>query len=637
MTNLKLVKILAGLETPDFKSNEPPLHELDQFLTLRSFLGGYSLGQIDEQVWTALRLNKVTFGIVRRNLFLNVTRWFNHLESTYPALQQAVKANTSPSKGKDVANVSQAGGRYNMKLQDTEKGVVTRFPPEPSGYLHIGHAKAAFLNDYFAHDAFSGSMILRFDDTNPKKEKQEFENSIVHDLKLLGIETQRLTYTSDYFEQLYELAKKLISDGNAYADDTDPEAQKKDRYKRLPSSRRDRPAAESLEIFKEMREGTDLGKKHCIRARIAFDNSNGSMRDPIIYRFPSWDSEEGPQPHHRTGWAWKIYPTYDFACPLVDSIEGVTHALRTTEYADRNEQYYWFLEALDMRRVHLWDFARINFIKTFLSKRQLTKVVDSGKVDGWDDPRMPTVRGILRRGLTVDALREFMLKQGPSRNVVSMDWTTLWATNKKVIDPIAARHTAIETTGKVAVSIEGVTDAPCNETRPKHPKNADVGNKEVAFANKVLIEQVDASSFKENEEITLMAWGNVIVKRIVRSEDGTVGSLEAALNPGGDFSKTKKVHWLAAEGTKHFTTELWDFDYLLSKDSLGKDDDLDKFLTPVTAIMTEVIVGGDCEGLIDGDIIQLERKGYFRVDKAIGKGPEGKAVMFKIPTGSTKA
>ncbi|KGQ03443.1 putative glutamate--tRNA ligase, cytoplasmic [Beauveria bassiana D1-5] len=457
-------------------------------------------------------------------------------------------------------------------------------------------------------------MILRFDDTNPKKEKQEFEDSIVHDLKLLGIETQRLTYTSDYFEQLYKLAQKLISNGNA-----------------------DRPAAESLEIFNDMREGTELGKKHCIRARIAFDSSNGSMRDPIIYRFPSWDSEQGPQPHHRTGWEWKIYPTYDFACPLVDSIEGVTHALRTTEYADRNEQYYWFLEALDMRRVYLWDFARINFIKTFLSKRKLTKVVESGKVDGWDDPRMPTVRGILRRGLTVEALREFMLKQGPSRNVVSMDWTTLWATNKKVIDPIAARHTAIETTRKVALSIHGAADAPWKETRPKHPKNDHLGKKQVAFANMVWIEQFDASSFKENEEITLMAWGNVIIKRIVRSADGTVGSLEAVLNAGGDFSKTKKVHWLAVQGTKHFATELWDFDYLLSKDGLAKDDDLDKFLTPVTATMTEAIVDGDCEGLVDGDIIQLERKGYFRVDKAIGKGPEGKAVMFKIPTGSTKA
>lgn len=386
-----------------------------------------------------------------------------------------------------------------------------------------------------------------------------------------------------------------------------------------------------------MREGTELGKKHCIRARIAFDSSNGSMRDPIIYRFPSWDSEQGPQPHHRTGWEWKIYPTYDFACPLVDSIEGVTHALRTTEYADRNEQYYWFLEALDMRRVYLWDFARINFIKTFLSKRKLTKVVESGKVDGWDDPRMPTVRGILRRGLTVEALREFMLKQGPSRNVVSMDWTTLWATNKKVIDPIAARHTAIETTRKVALSIHGAADAPWKETRPKHPKNDHLGKKQVAFANMVWIEQFDASSFKENEEITLMAWGNVIIKRIVRSADGTVGSLEAVLNAGGDFSKTKKVHWLAVQGTKHFATELWDFDYLLSKDGLAKDDDLDKFLTPVTATMTEAIVDGDCEGLVDGDIIQLERKGYFRVDKAIGKGPEGKAVMFKIPTGSTKA
>lgn len=230
-----------------------------------------------------------------------------------------------------------------------------------------------------------------------------------------------------------------------------------------------------------MKEGTEVGKKHCIRARIAYGSANGAMRDPIVYRFPSWDGE--PQPHHRTGWEWNIYPTYDFACPLVDSIEGVTHALRTTEYSDRNEQYYWFLDALDMRKVYLWDFARISFIKTFLSKRKLTKVVDSGKVDGWDDPRMPTVRGILRRGLTIEALREFMLKQGPSRNIVSMDWTILWAMNKKVIDPIAPTHTAVQTNNMVSVFISGAPDGPWKESRPKHPKSPDVGTKEISFAS----------------------------------------------------------------------------------------------------------------------------------------------------------
>jgi glutamyl-tRNA synthetase len=336
--------------------------------------------------------------------------------------------------------------------------------------MHIGHTKAALLNDYFANEAFDGKLIVRFDDTNPSKEKQEYEDAIIEDTKRLGIKIDTITHTSDYFKEIYEAAEKLIKLGHAYADDTDPEVQKEDRKNRLPSKCRDRPAEESLAMLKEMREGTELGRKHCIRARIAYDSSNGSMRDPIIYRFPNWQGKE-PAPHHRTGWDWNIYPTYDFACPVVDSLEGVTHALRTTEYADRNEQYHWFLNALDIRRVNLWEFSRINFIRTFLSKRKLTKVVESGKVSGWDDPRMPTVRGILRRGLTVAALREFMLKQGPSRNVVNMDWNSLWATNKRLLDPVVPRFMAVDKENAVLATITGGPEAPYTEERPKHAKN----------------------------------------------------------------------------------------------------------------------------------------------------------------------
>lgn len=505
---------------------------------------------------------------------------------------------------------------------------------QSSGYLHIGHAKAAFLNDYFAHDAFSGSLILRFDDTNPRKEKKEFEDSIVDDLCVLGISPQRVTYTSDYFEELYELCKKLISSGKAYAEDTDPKIQNLDRRNRLPSKCRDRPTTESLAIFEEMKAGTDFGKKHCIRARITFDSSNGSLRDPIIYRFPSWEADETPQPHHRTGWAWQIYPTYDFACPLVDSIEGVTHALRTTEYADRNDQYYWFLEALNMRSVHLWDFARISFIRTFLSKRKLLKVVDSGKVSGWDDPRMPTVRGILRRGLTVDALRQFMLEQGPSRNVVFMDWTILWSMNKKIIDPIAPRHTAVISMNAVSVIIAGGPEAPRQESRPKHPKNPAIGTKLLTFAPKIIIDQEDAASFRDDEEITLMGWGNAYVRRIVKADDGIVTALECELHLDGNVSKTdKKVHWLAAQGTDLGQAELWEFDYLLLKDKLEKEDELEKYLNPVTSKMEYAMVDSNCAALAEGSIIQLERKGYFRVDRAVGHGPKGRLVLFKIPTG----
>ncbi|KAK4103989.1 hypothetical protein N658DRAFT_514005 [Parathielavia hyrcaniae] len=519
----------------------------------------------------------------------NVARWFSFIEASHPKIQGTIKAAGAKAKEKRAA-ASKAGGNYNIGLNNTENGY--------SGYLHIGHAKAAFLNDYFAHEAFDGKLIARFDDTNPAKEKQEFEDSILHDLHLLGIKPDRVTYTSDYFQQLYEICERMIADGNAYADDTDPDVQKEDRLNRLPSKRRDRPPAESLAILQEMKDGTDFGRRHCIRARITFDSLNGAMRDPVVYRFPEFEQskdEDGdkevsqPIAHHRTGWAWHIYPTYDFACPVVDNIEG------------------------------FWDFARINFIRTFLSKRTLTKVIETGIVLGWDDPQMPTVRGILRRGLTAPALREFMLRQGPSRNAVTMDWTILWATNKKAIDFVAPRHTAVETEQLVvATIIRGGLAAPYTEEKPKHHKNAAVGTK-----------SADAASFSPGEEITLMGWGNAIVRDIAQS--GTTAGSPVT-------GKTeKKVTWLAKEEegrrSSLIEAELWTFDYLLTKDTLGKDDTLDDFLATDTATMTEALCDANMATVEANTIIQLERKGYFRVDKAAGQGPRGKAVLFKISTG----
>lgn len=364
------------------------------------------------------------------------------------------------------------------------------------------------------------------------------------------------------------------------------------------------------------------------------------MRDPVIYRFVRSEEKENgevaqPIPHHRTGLAWSIYPTYDFACPVVDSIEGVTHALRTTEYADRNAQYHWFLQTLKLREVQLWDFARINFIRTFLSKRKLTKVVDTGIVTGWDDPRMPTVRGILRRGLIVPVLREFMLKQGPSRNAVTMDWTILWATNKKAIDAVAPRHTAVKKRDLVVAFIAKGPEQPYSEERPKHPKNVSAGTKLVTYASTVLIEQADAATFLPDEEITLMNWGNAIVREVIKKTDDIVKELRLELNLHGDFRKTeKKVTWLAKEGSKLVDTELWEFDYLLTKDTLGKDDKFDDFLATNTARMTEALCDANLATVESNSIIQLERKGYFRVDKGAGLGPQGRAVLFKIPTGS---
>lgn len=506
-----------------------------------------------------------------------------------------------------------------------------------SGYLHIGHAKAAILNDYFAHEAHQGKLIVRFDDTNPATESKEFESSILSDLELLGIRADQVTYTSTYFDQLKNYAEQMILDGNAYADDTPAADITNQRAKRLASQRRNRPVEESLAIFNEMVAGSNVGKRHCLRARLKYDSLNGALKDPIIYRFPNFDAVNNPErPHHRTGWAWKIYPTYDFACPIVDALEGVTHALRTTEYTDRNEQYQWFLDTLHLRQVHIWDFARINFVQTFLSKRRLKQVIETGLVSGWDDPRMPTLRGIIRRGLTISALRQFMLMQGPSRNAVSMDWTILWALNQKIIDPIAIRLTAVETNRMITAIISNGPSQLYFESKPKHLKQAALGIRPVAFSSTILLDQADGMAFTLGEEVTLMKWGNAIVKRIDKARNIITG-LELTLNLEGDVRKTeKKITWLAAaEGENKLTrAQLWAFDHLLAKDALNKHDKLEDNLNRNSASMSEVLCDAHLTRLKEGDFIQLERKGFFRLDKAAEKGADGKVILFKVPLAS---
>lgn len=390
---------LAG----DFRSAEPTLAALDKHLVLRTYLDGYHFGPVDEKLWVAISENRAVVSFVRRGTLINLKRWFIFVEDVHPEIQAATKARLASEKAK-VAAASKAGGSYNLSLKDADKGVVTRFLPEPSGYLHIGHAKAALLSDYFAR-AYNGTLKLRLDDTNPSKEKEEFQDSIIEDLRLMGIKPDTLSYTSDYFDYLYSMALRLIKEGHAYADDTDQETMRKERMDGIASKNRERPIEETLRIFEEMKIASPEGVKNCIRAKISADDPNKTMRDPVIYRVNIEAT------HHRTGDKWKMYPTYDFACPVIDSHEGITHAMRSTEYTDRNAQYQWFLDTLKLRQVHMFDFARMNFIRTFLSKRKLAKLVDAGRVWGWDDPRMPTVRGVRRRGMTIPALRDFILKR----------------------------------------------------------------------------------------------------------------------------------------------------------------------------------------------------------------------------------
>jgi glutamyl-tRNA synthetase len=531
------------------------------------------------------------------------------------------------AKEKKVAK-SKEGASYDIALKNTENGVVTRFPPEPSGYLHIGHAKAALLNDYFAHEKYNGTLLLRFDDTNPSNEKQEFEDAIVEDLALMGIKPNKMSYTSDYFDELYDHCVKIIQQGDAYADDTEKETMAAQRWDGLPSQRRDLSPEESLSHLEEMKKGTPEGLRWCIRAKISVDCPNKAMRDPVIYRC-------NPATHHRTGDKWKIYPTYDFACPIVDSMEGVTHALRTIEYRDRNPQYQWMLDTMKMRNVQVWDFARMNFVRTLLSKRKLTKLVETGLVWGWDDPRFPTIRGIRRRGMTIPALREFILKQGPSKAVTNFDWGLIWATNKKYIDPIAPRHTTIFNKNVVKTTVTGGPAAPYSEEKPRHVKNAAVGMKKVVYSSSIILEQEDVKLFKPDEEITLMNWGNAIVRKVTTNETGLITDLELELHMAGDVKKTeKKVTWLATEGQDLVPVELVDFDHLLTKDSLQEDDVLEDYLNKHTEFREEGMADCNVADLKESDIIQFDRKGYYRLDRAYAPGKP--AVFFNIPSGKTK-
>ncbi|KAF2858599.1 glutamyl-tRNA synthetase-like protein [Piedraia hortae CBS 480.64] len=626
MTAKDWAETAKALEVADVKKLQQPLAELDNHLTLRSYIAGYECSDADLTVWKTLRSNRVAYGYIKGGALTNVLRWFNFIAETEAPQVEAAKP-------KETAD---AGGSYDIGLEGTENGVVTRFPPEPSGYLHIGHAKAALLNDYFAHEKFKGKMIVRFDDTNPAKEKAEYQDAILEDCSLLGIKPDKVTYTSDYFQNLYDRCVQMIKDGNAYADNTPSEQLRSEREKKIESAHRNASPEESLKHFEEMKSGSEEGTKWYIRAKIDMSSNNGAMRDPVIYRC-------SPLPHHRTGDTWKIYPTYDFACPIVDSDEGITHALRTTEYNDRDAQYQWILKTLKLRHVYNWNFSRMNFIRTVLSKRKLTKIVDEGVVWGWDDPRMPTVRGIRRHGMTIPALREFCIKQGPSKNINMMDWTSFWATNKKYIDQVAARYTAIVKADCVKCTVLGAPAVARIEEKDLHAKY-NLGKKKVVFSRDIIIDQADAQSFADEEEITLMNWGNAIVKKktyslnpinAIASATGadtrTVTALELELHLQGDVKKTsKKITWLSED--QHLVPLImYDFDYLITKDKPEPDDKLEEILNRKTETKTEAWADSNVAGLKEDDIVQFDRKGFFRIDKALHHGES--VIAFQIPTG----
>lgn len=458
-------------------------------------------------------------------------RWIDMI-SSHPAVKEATQLAMNVAKNDEVCVESGAsvdplvsGMGY---LEGANPGcVTTRFPPEPSGYLHVGHAKAVLLNNYYAR-RYKGRLIVRFDDTNPSKEKDEYQQSIIEDLGKIDVKPDVVTFTSDYFDTIKNYALWMIENGLAYMDDTPQEQMQQERMDRQNSKHRDQSPAEALEYFNLMCSGKKEGKAWCLRAKLDMSSDNGTLRDPVLFR------QNTDAPHHRTGTKYKAYPTYDLACPIVDSIEGVSHALRTTEYDDRNAQYQWVQKALGLRRVRIQTFARMNFRFTVMSKRKLAWFVETSRVTGWDDPRFPTVRGVSRRGIDVDALKNFMCSQGASRRIVNMEWSKFWAENKKEIDKRAKRFMAIDKVEHVELTITNAGDGVKYLSTDYLPKDPSFGKRLVRTGKKILLEKVDAEGMEVGETIVLTRWGKfgiLLMKAFDTCSYSHICSISAHLYP----------------------------------------------------------------------------------------------------------
>ncbi|KAG6751438.1 hypothetical protein POTOM_043626 [Populus tomentosa] len=611
---------------------------IDNYLQSRTFLVEHSLSIADIAIWSGLAGNGLRWESWRKSKkFPNLVRWFNSIFdeysdalneviSTYVGKKGSGKPAAAKPKGQQVVSrdnpeKGKASGRLSsseIDLPDAEIGkVCLRFAPEPSGYLHIGHSKAALLNQYFAQ-RYKGQMIIRFDDTNPSKESNEFVHNLLKDIEALGIKYETVTHTSDYFPRLMEMAESLIRQGKAYVDDTPREQMQKERMDGIESKCRSNSVEENLKLWKEMIKGSERGLQCCVRGKLDMQDPNKSLRDPVYYRC-------NPVPHHRIGSKYKIYPTYDFACPFVDSVEGITHALRSSEYHDRNAQYDRIQADMGLRKVHIYEFSRLNMVYTILSKRHLRWFVENGRVDGWDDARFPTVQGIARRGLKIEAL-------GASKNLNLMEWDKLWTINKKIIDPVCPRHTAVIEEQRVPLTLTNGPEQPFVRIIQRHKKYEGAGEKATTYTNRIWIDHADAESISVNEEITLMNWGNAIVKEIEKDQDGKVTHLSGVLHLEGSVKTTKlKLTWLP-DTSELVNLTLVDFDYLITKKKLEEGESFLDVLNPSTKKETAALGDSNMRNLKRGEILQLERKGYFRCDAPFVR-PSKPVVLFAIPDG----
>lgn len=504
------------------------------------------------------------------------------------------------------------------------KSVMTRFPPEPNGYLHLGHAKSICLNFGLAQK-YGGKTNLRFDDTNPSKEDTEYVDAIKEDIKWLGFQWDKERYASDYFDQLYEWAEDLIKRGLAYVDDQGQEEISKGRgtveKPGTDSPFRDRPAEENLQLFRDMKAGKYADGEKVLRAKIDMASPNMMFRDPILYRIKH-------ESHHRTGDKWCIYPMYDFTHGECDSIEHITHSICTLEFDVHRPLYDWFIKTLGIWPSHQYEFARLNLTYTLMSKRKLLELVQKNLVSGWDDPRMPTLCGVRRRGYTAEALRMFCDKIGVSKRDQLMDIQLLEWCVRQDLNERSNRYMCVQAPLKVTITnwekgkVEWF-DCPLN------PADPDGAKRKVPFTGEMYIEKEDFMEDAPKKYFRLKPEGEVRLKytyiikceEVVKDAEGNVVELRCSYDPStkpgvGEWRSVKgTIHWVSTEFAKEVELRLYDRLFTeADMNSIPEDRDYKEFLNPASLVVT---TGYAEPALLEDNsslAVQFERKGYFRKD-----------------------
>ncbi|MBR6739947.1 MAG: glutamine--tRNA ligase/YqeY domain fusion protein [Clostridia bacterium] len=508
----------------------------------------------------------------------------------------------------------------------------TRFPPEPNGYLHIGHCKAMII-DFGTARKYGGKCNLRMDDTNPAKEDTEFVDAIKEDIRWLGFDWEdRFFYGSDYFEKTYELALKLIENGDAYVCELTPEQFREyrgDLTHPAVSPWRDRPIEESLDLFKRMRAGEFPEGKYTLRAKIDLASGNFNMRDPVFYRIRYID-------HHRQGRKWCIFPMYDFAHPIQDAIEGITHSLCSLEYEDHRPLYNWVIEHVDLpSKPRQIEFARLNLTNTVMSKRYLRYLVETGAVDGWDDPRMPTLCGLRRRGYTPESVLDFIDRVGVSKANSMVDIGLLEHCAREDLNRVALRRVAVLDPIKVVIE-----NYPEDKTEyfelPNNPGAENAGSRKVPFSREIYIEAGDFAEvpppkffrLRPDGEVRLM--GAYIIKctGVEKNADGSINYIRATadLETGNgnpvDGRKVKgTVHWLSAAHA--LEGEVCLYDRLFTRENMSdlpENTTYTDFISPESAVrLGGVKLEPSLAEAKPGDKFQFVRTGYFCLDSRDGR------------------